>query len=725
MRFAPVEPNRTEVANVEGAVESEVTEPSLEAQFRGPTPLKVGAGIITIGRLPICDVVVPEPEVSGRHARIYRNAGRLILEDCGSANGTLVNGEKVGWRVLREGDIVSVGSAEFTAVYAARAPRSIDGARLDAFDLGVELPGGKRILDRVSFTVLPGELVGIMGPSGSGKSTLLMALAGIAAPSAGQVRVDGRLLYNDAGIPHAELAAELGYAPQDDIMHVGLTVEEVVTFAAKLHAPAQWGAAELQRRVEATLRDVGLLEHRGTRIGSPDTSKTLSGGQRRRVNIAMELVTDPPVLLLDEPTSGLSARDAAEVMELLRTLSDMGRTVVVTIHQPSFAMFAQLDLIAVVELGQLAYFGPSVDAFAFFGIGERQPSALLDAVPSSGTAVWAPRFRQTEGYTAMVEGRRRVPRDAGARPRRTLRTLVRLWTLFDRGARLKLRDGAFLAVSTLVPAAVAGLFCSVLQVELGASGQLDTDLTRASVEHSYLVVLTIMTAFFAALSTSMEVFRERAVLSRERRRGLQLFPYLAAKAGLLLIPALLHPLCSLGVLWLFGRALEGAFLDYWVVLVPAYFASACAGLLLSAVSRSAEGVLGMAVCYAIVQTLFSAFAPLHVENTALRVVAATTTARWTLSGLVTRSDLCSGKEIDTALTQAPTPTAQHLSQRGRTMAFVERCEESFYQNHGPARDAAKPGPERTRQLVLSLGANTLFCGVALLLTGVLLARRRG
>jgi ABC-type multidrug transport system ATPase subunit/pSer/pThr/pTyr-binding forkhead associated (FHA) protein len=629
---------------------------------RGGPPEPVGpveeypveSRMLIIGRDERCDIQIAEARVSGRHARVFRNAGRLVLEDSGSANGTFVNGERIAWKILTADDIVQVGSRQMRFLRSARPPIEAQPARIDVRNVTVDVVDREtkqplRIVDDISFTALPGELVALMGPSGSGKTTLLMALAGLGRPTFGSVELNGRSLYAASGEFAGGFSSLVGYAPQDDIVHDLLTVEEAVRYSAELRCPPSVSSSEIARRVTRALQDVGLEQKRRTRIGSP-TSKSLSGGQRKRVNIAMELVTDPPVLLLDEPTSGLSSKDAADLVDLLRRLTDGGRTIVLTLHQPSYPMFVQIDQLVLLEQGRLAYFGPTaIDSFDFFQVKDRQAGALLDEIPVEGLPVWPYRFRESDNFRRSVVARQELPVDPAhfTAPPATRGPISALFTLLRRGLLLKARDRYFWIVAVAVPLVVATLFAVVLGAQLGADECPTTEEhARAGVEHGYLLVLTIMACFFGALSSSLEILRERAVLARERRSGLGLLPYLCSKAFLFVIPAFTHPFCSLAVLHLVGGALEGSFVRHFAVLVPGFFAAACAGLCISASVGSAEGVIGLAVSYAIVQTVFSVFAPLSVtvgknaSHEYLRWAAAPVTARWTLSGLVTQSDIC-------------------------------------------------------------------------------------
>jgi ABC-type multidrug transport system ATPase subunit/pSer/pThr/pTyr-binding forkhead associated (FHA) protein len=694
------------------------------------TTLRVGAKMIVIGRDPECDVRIDERGVSGRHARVFRNCGRLIVEDVGSANGTRVDGERVAWSIVRAGSVVQIGSQRIRFEHEAVAPGpSIQGAVVDLRGVSVDVVeqgSGRtlRIVQDVSFAVLSGELVGIMGPSGSGKTTLLSTLAGLDAPAGGSLlRVNGAPMYGADGDLAEGLAPRIGFAPQDDVLHALLTVEEEVRYGARLRLSADVGDAEISRRVAAAIDSVGLTKHSGTRIGSV-TSKSLSGGERKRVSIAIELATNPTLLLLDEPTSGLSSHDAAELMLLLRRLADEGRTVVLTIHQPSYPMFVQMDRVAILDAGKLAYFGPSgVDVFEFFEVFERQPGALLDRLAEGGKrgTPWPDAFARSDTRERAVVERQRVL-DGAPTPSLPAATskgpLAALAVLVQRDIVMKTRDGFFWIVAVVVPMVVAALFSVVLRSQLDEPGATGDWMSNASLEHTYLVVLTIMVCFFGALSSALEIFYERAPFRRERRGGLGIAPYLGSKAVLYAIPSLTHPAASLLVFLAMGKAMAGSFVPYYQVLVPAFFAAACAGLCLSAALRSAEGVIGLAVAYAIVQTVFSAFAPLSVAvrngpdgadppHPWLLWVSSPVTARWSLTGLVTRHDLCGDG--------APATGAQSSPE-------YESCKKSFYRDHA-VRSVSTPAERLEEPIWHSVAANGSLALVALIGAGIILRRR--
>ncbi len=228
--------------------------------------------------------------------------------------------------------------------------------RLDARKLAFRV-GKTEILQDVSLSVLAGEFVGVLGPSGCGKSTLLKVLGGQLQASEGAVTFDGASFQPDTG-------RSIGFVPQDDIVHLGLTVEKALHYSARLRMDGEATPEQHQAAVEEALTQLDLKERRGLKISK------LSGGQRKRVSIGVELLTQPSLLFLDEPTSGLDPALEEQFMQLCRQLARSGRTVVTTTH--ILQSLNLLDLVVVLTAGRLAYFGPVTEMGAFFGLAHPQ-----------------------------------------------------------------------------------------------------------------------------------------------------------------------------------------------------------------------------------------------------------------------------------------------------------------------------------------------------------------
>jgi ABC-type multidrug transport system ATPase subunit/pSer/pThr/pTyr-binding forkhead associated (FHA) protein len=420
--------------------------------------------LVHVGRAPENDLVLAHPTVSQRHARLQRQSdGSLLVVDLGSTNGTFVDGERVGSRgvVARPGQRIAIGGVQLvlgegghiTGAGRAKVRLDLQGVGLVVKDRGSGKP--RALLDRVSMSIFPGELVGMLGPSGAGKSTLLMAVLGLLRPSSGGVLLNGRPLIQQ----YESFRTNVGYVPQDDIVHPQLTVREALWYACKLRLPPM-PEADLQQSIERTLKQVGLFEQRDLQIGSAE-EKVLSGGQRRRVNLAVELVTDPSLLILDEPTSGLSWTDAADVVATLRRLADDGRTIVLTIHQPDFQEYEKFDSVAILGRGgKLLFFGPpSPDSYEFFGAAPHKPREMFDHVEQMPPDEWRARFEQTQTFQRFVaqRGPGQSNHSEGPVPKPRARSSFRQFpTLLARSIQLTLRNRTALAL-LLLQAPLLGL----------------------------------------------------------------------------------------------------------------------------------------------------------------------------------------------------------------------------------------------------------------------------
>ena len=310
-----------------------------------------------IGRDPACEVHLDHPSVSRRHAEIRRQPdGSFVIRDLGSANGTFVDGQRVvAWLPLTKGAVVQIGPYKLVYDLEARALTTSmsRGHRLDTVNLGKQVGGGRMILTDVSLAVLAGEFVSLVGGSGAGKSTLLRAMNGFNPATHGQMLIDGEQLY-----PNLDAYRMImGYVPQDDIIHHELTVGKALYYAAKLRLPDA-GKAEIDKRIHEVLEMVDMDAH------VHKTVRVLSGGQRKRVSIAVELLAQPDLLFLDEPTSGLDPGLEKKMMYDLNRLADRGKTVVLVTH--ATANIEQCDHVAFLSQGYLSYYGPPGDAIQYF-----------------------------------------------------------------------------------------------------------------------------------------------------------------------------------------------------------------------------------------------------------------------------------------------------------------------------------------------------------------------
>src|SRR5579883_2957376 len=320
-------------------------------------PIPLGAPVLTLGRLPDNTVVLNHPQVSGHHARLEQIQGGYRVVDLNSTNHVYVNGQRISNQALRPGDEIRIGP--FKLLYTGTQLTQHDesgGVRIDALHLVKEGNNSVILLDDISIAIPPRKFVALVGGSGAGKSTLMDALNGLRPAHKGLVLYNGRDYYKNL----AAFSTQLGYVPQDDIIHRDLTVERALYYTAKMRLPDDFTEEQIQQRIDEVLDDVEMKFRRKLLVSK------LSGGQRKRVSIALELLANPSVFFLDEPTSGLDPGLDRKMMFLLRKLADKGHTIVLVTHATN--NINTCDYICFLcQGGRLAYFGPPEEAKTYFG----------------------------------------------------------------------------------------------------------------------------------------------------------------------------------------------------------------------------------------------------------------------------------------------------------------------------------------------------------------------
>ncbi|WP_030587170.1 FHA domain-containing protein [Streptomyces globisporus] len=616
---------------------SAVLMPAATGTFRQPTTVRpLPAKTVRIGRDAGNDLVIDDLAVSRHHAELRALAdGTYEIVDLGSHNGTFLNGQPVARGPVGPGDIVGIGHSAFCLVGDSLQEFVDTGeVSLDVQDLEVTVgragKGGKTLLDKVSFPVGEKCLLGVVGPSGAGKSTLLNALTGQRPADRGTVLYDGRDLYRD----FAELRQRIGLVPQDDILHAQLTVRKALGYAAELRFPQDTAKAERQARVTEVIRELGLEQRADQPIHS------LSGGQRKRVSVALELLTKPSLLFLDEPTSGLDPGMDRSVMHMLRGLADDGRTVIVVTH--SVLSLEVCDrLLVLAPGGRIAYYGPPEDALAFFGF-EEWPEAF-EAFENDRDRDWAATYAGSpfrQQYIDNASAQPHLPSAAPgamvAPPPKTRNWGAQLNTLVRRYASALGADRTFLIIMIALPFVMGAM----------ARALAGSRLTQETAMNA-LLILCVGGVLTGAANAVRELVKERVIYQRERAVGLSRSAYLMSKIVVLgtitVLQAVVLTLVGLMGVDLGAPGGEGVFLPPLVEITLAVallsFTAMMLGLLVSALVRKEEVTMPLLVLLAIVQVVFcGALLKLHgvpgVEQLSWLVPS-----RWALGAMAGTIDL--------------------------------------------------------------------------------------
>ncbi|MFC4332468.1 FHA domain-containing protein [Streptomyces andamanensis] len=604
--------------------------------------------VMRIGRALENDLVVSDLQVSRNHAEFHATPdGRMEIRDLGSHNGTYVNGQPItkgGSATLGPTDIVGVGHSTFRIV-GDRLEEFVDTGEVSfsARHLTVTVDGGKQILKDVSFGVPEKSLIAVIGPSGSGKSTLLKALTGYRPADQGEVLYDNRNLYKQ----FAELRQRIGLVPQDDILHKELTVKKALKYAAKLRFPADTTGAERDARIDEVLRELKLDPHKDKKVTS------LSGGQRKRVSVALELLTKPSLIFLDEPTSGLDPGMDRDVMTLLRGLADDGRTVLVVTH--SVAELAICDkLLVMAPGGSVAYFGPPEEALNFFGY--ESWADVFSAFENYRDYDWAGRWKGSQHYQmyaadidAVAPQSAAVPPPQAIRPPKPQAWGSQLLTLIRRYVSVIVSDKGFLALTVILPA-VLGAVSLLIDHEKGLLVNPINSRTHLPTPNgtatTVLLILAVGACFAGAANSVRELIKERVIYERERATGLSRSAYLMSKVVVLGLITVLQGL-MVGLIGFSSREIPGKGLvlgsatlfELCLPIMALGFTSMMVGLVISSLVKTAEKTMPLLVMFAIIQVVFTGCLFTLHGTLGVNEFSYLMPSRWAVAGAGTTLDL--------------------------------------------------------------------------------------
>ena len=600
---------------------------------------------LTIGRDPDCDICIPSVNCSKHHAQITREAGgQLVLSDNHSTNGVFVNNQWIrGRKRLQEKDIITVagnrmilsgGSLYYSIpvrvshrAEPGQAPREEpaqqyrrgfipqrQGISLEAEDVVVRRGRGLKTFitsDHVSLRVEPGELVSIIGGSGAGKSTILNAMSGYLKPYTGHVYINGIDLYQH----FEEVKKLIGYVPQQDIVFDTLSLYDTLMYTAKLRLPDDTTPAEREAAIDRAIAMVELQDKKNAMI------KNLSGGQRKRASIAVELLSDPMLLFLDEPCSGLDPGTERSLMNTLRRMADEGKTIILVTH--STLQLQMCDQIVFMgKHGKLCYYGPENEALRFFGV--RNVVDCYDKM-NNESDYWQNVYnQQRSGQPRNSDEEAPLPATSGPKK-------GHLGTLTARYLKLTINDHSrvFLLMA-LVPIVV--VLISLVNQDYSFHPDKGLNITR-----NMMFVLSCSSFFLGMFGSISEISKERTIVLREYMTGMSLTMYVMSKIIVLGIICLLQSgLLTALFAWMIKPEYSGAKIlfepniEMWITTFLLELSSAATGLLVSALVPKPDLGVTITVVLLMPQILFSGMT--FDLSGATEVISWLAVARWGMEG---------------------------------------------------------------------------------------------
>lgn len=608
---------------------------SASASASGDANGIVGTQGLTIGRGSHCDIHVEGPTISRVHCVIRPQGSGVVLLDQ-SQNGVFVNDLRVqGQMTLQPGDAIKIGTSQFLWL-GDRLERASSGRqyRIDVRDLWL-----KGRVNNANLSIEPGQLVAFVGGSGAGKSSLLTTIVGQNMGYQGTIRINGTELRQG----YEAIKQEIGFVPQDDIVHLDLTVEEVLGYSAQLKLPDK----EQQRQaVDRVLQELEISHRRQALV------RNLSGGQRKRVSIGVELIADPRILCLDEPTSGLDPGLDKRMMQLLRSLADAGRTVVLVTHATNNVMLCD-QVVFLGRGGHLCYAGPPQHCADHFGVAgdfadiyqhlETSDEAIAAIAEATRSHQQLPALGEQAGPSATGQP---GSGQASLKHQRLGLGLLVQWfeqfrTLLSRDLTLGLRDRTSLLLNCLTtPVAIALISFAANDRSIFLDTQkLDGNSYPDGLRALFVIVCA---AIWVGLSTSLQALvKERAIFRRERSFNLLPEAYMASKTAWMVLQAVLQSILIMVAASLFFDPPLGQFISWplavGLVGLLTLMAIGAQSLLVSSLVANSQQASSAAPLLLIPQLIFGGV--LFVLQGQAESVYPLFTSRWAMKALGIYTDI--------------------------------------------------------------------------------------
>jgi ABC-type multidrug transport system ATPase subunit/pSer/pThr/pTyr-binding forkhead associated (FHA) protein len=563
---------------------------------------------IVIGRGNDCEYIIDEPSVSRRHAIIYIQGNKYYIEDLNSTNGVYVNKKKITTKTVIElTDTITIGNETFSL-----GGGTYDDSHLFAIQaIGIEkrFKKNKIGLHELSLAVQQGQLIGIMGPSGCGKSTLLKALNGESPTTKGKVLIKGWNLIDNYDL----VKTYIGYVPQDDILHRDLTVEESLFYTAKLRL-ADPTPEYIEERIQFVLQRLKIDKVRKNKIGD------LSGGQRKRVCIASELLTNPAILFLDEPTSPLDPQTIEEFLKILKELAKEGTAVLMVTHKPEDLEY--LDKVVFLATGgHMVFYDDTANINTHFEVKRiTNIYSKIDNPSSEETIKWITRYKTGNTTNINTEESFKAELEKTKFP-----FWLQVYWLVRRNINIKWNDKSQLIVPILGPPIITFIFCLLFNY----------------ITLQVIFLVTVTSIFFGIFTSCGEIVKEQQIYVRERTFNLRILPYLLSKiifalfistvqAGLMTLVIKIK--YDLGDTKLHLKLNDSQTVFAW--LLATYLCAAVLGLFISAVCKKMEQVNMWVPYLVLLQIIFGGvMTKLKDKQNIGHAISCSMISRWSTEGL--------------------------------------------------------------------------------------------
>lgn len=573
---------------------------------------------LTIGREDSCDITLPHISVSKRHARIVREKDGYYIVDNGSTNGVIVNNKHIsGKERLHEKDVITITNSKliFTAAAVFYCCYK-SGISVDVSDVVIKRGKGEKAFitsNHVNLNIKPGELIAIIGGSGAGKSTILNCMCGYLNPTQGEVYINGINLYQNFD----SLKKLIGYVPQSDIVYDNLTLHDMLLYTAKLRLPKDTAPSEREVAITRAIDTVELAEKRDSLI------KSLSGGQRKRASIAVELLSDPNLLFLDEPASGLDPGTERNLMQSLRNMADSGKTVILVTH--STLQLKMCDKIVFMgKGGNLCFYGSYDEALNFFGVSD-----IVDVynMITDNSEHWRSKYEQTRVSSSKVREAATVSSKSNKN------RFKQLGVLSARYIKLVVNDKQRLLL-LLMQAPLLSVLISFV-----ANGK---QFEQYEMTKSLLFALSCSAFWVGMLNAIQEICKERTIIKREYMTGLSLSAYLFSKITVLGLLCLIQSALVVGVFSMTVGLPEKGILTnpFFELLITTFItavSSTAMGLFVSSLFTNADRAMTVAPILLMPQILFSGL--IFKLSGATEIISWIAVCRWSMEGYGTTANL--------------------------------------------------------------------------------------